>query len=403
MRNYTHITLLLLFLTAVSGVWLRLYSFSPTEGIPYDNILHGHSHLALIGWLFVAVFLIFLNIYNADLKDKVQPKLIFASLIIVSLLMFFSFLYQGYGLFSIITSTVHIFVEYWAVIYIWLFMRKKDMPEVARLFIIGGVIANIVSSIGPFTLAYLSANKLTDLALFDMSIYFYLHFQYNGWLMLTLVGLFILWLSKRDIRINVKLAKSAFLIYFIALFPGFLISALWVGLGSLLEILTAIASVAQWVGVIFLLIALVPGLKSLTDKIPTMTYRLLVFALVLLAMKSTMELGLIYPPLADLVNNTRDVIIGYLHLTLLGFLTIFVFAMFQMIGLIRTTKFVGISFSVFVAGFLLNELLLFFRTLGLWTDTYTIPYYPELLLVAAMTLLIAVTMIWMNVGGHKKS
>ncbi len=121
MRLYTQITLVLLFLTAISGVWMRWFSLSPSSAIPYDNVLHAHSHVALIGWLFTAVFLIFFFIYRDKLKDKLQPKLIFISLISVSLLMFVAFLYQGYALFSIITSTVHIFVEYWAVIYIRLY------------------------------------------------------------------------------------------------------------------------------------------------------------------------------------------------------------------------------------------------------------------------------------------
>lgn len=370
--------------------------------MPYDNILHGHSHLALIGWLFAAAFLIFLYIYRDDLKDKLQPKLIFITLIIVSLLMFFAFLYQGYAIFSIATSTLHIFVEYWAVIYIWMHIRKKDIPQAARLFIIGGIIANIVSSIGPYTLAYLSANKLTDLALFDVAIYFYLHFQYNGWLMLILIGLFIILLKRKNIEVNQRLATWSFWIYFIALFPGFLISALWVGLGPVVETITAVASVAQWISIILLLIAILPALKLLKQKVPTITYRLFWITFILLIMKSTMELGLIYPPLADLVNNTRDVIIGYLHLTLLGFLTIFVFAILQMIELIRHGKFAVISFTVFLVGFFLNELLLFLRSFGLWTEWFTIPFYSELLFIAAVTLFVGVTLILMNVGGKDK-
>ncbi|MFC3901230.1 hypothetical protein [Aliicoccus persicus] len=403
MRLYTQITLVLLFLTAISGVWMRWFSLSPSSAIPYDNVLHAHSHVALIGWLFTAVFLIFFFIYRDKLKDKLQPKLIFISLISVSLLMFVAFLYQGYALFSIITSTVHIFVEYWAVIYIWLFIRKENIPKVAKLFIVGGILANIISSIGPYTLAFLSANKLTDLSLFDMSIYFYLHFQYNGWLMLSLFGLFLVLLNKRSIKMNEKLATQAFWIYFVALFPGFLISALWVGLGPVVETIVALASIAQWISIIMLIIALIPAIQRVSKLVTKLTSNLLIFAILLLVMKSTMELGLIYPPLADLVNNTRDVIIGYLHLTLLGFLTIFVFVLFHMLVLFKENKFSMYGFMVFVIGFLLNELLLFLRSLGLWTDWFGIPLYAELLFVAAILLLIGVTMILFSVKQHKET
>ncbi len=402
MKKYIHMTFLLLLLTAISGVWLRAFGLWPSTTMPYDNVLHAHSHLALIGWLFIAAFLIFLLFYKEDFQDKIHPKLILMTLIATSIFMFLAFLYQGYGILSIALSTLHIFIEYWAVVYVWINIRNRKMPGVAELFIIGGLIANVVSSIGPYTLAYLSATQQTHLALFDVAVYFYLHFQYNGWLTMFLIGMFLLFLDKMHITVNIPLTKYSFWIYFVALFPGFLISALWVGLGPMLEVVASIASVAQWFAVIIFLIALRQGFKQLYVRLPRLSFYTLVFALFLFIIKSTMELGLISPTLADLVNNTRDVIIGYLHLTLLGFLTLFVFFMFQKLGVIKTSRFTLISFGVFTIGFLLNELLLFLRSLGDWTEWYSIPAYPELLFVAAITLFIGVIMIWMNVKWTEK-
>ena len=76
--------------------------------------------------------------------------------------------------------------------------------------------------------------------------------------------------------------------------------------------------------------------------------------------------------------------------------------MFQKLGVIKTSRFTLISFGVFTIGFLLNELLLFLRSLGDWTEWYSIPAYPELLFVAAITLFIGVIMIWMNVNWAEK-
>ena len=402
MKKYIHMTFLLLLLTAISGVWLRAFGLWPSTTMPYDNVLHAHSHLALIGWLFIAAFLIFLLFYKEDFQHKIHPKLILMTLIVTSLFMFLAFLYQGYGILSVALSTLHIFVEYWAVVYVWLNIRNRKMPGVAKLFIIGGLIANVVSSIGPYTLAYLSATKQTHLALFDVAIYFYLHFQYNGWLTMFLIGMFILFLDKMQISVNKRLIKYSFWIYFVALFPGFMISALWVGLGPVLEVVASIASIGQWVAVIMFLVASNQGFKQLYVRLPRLSFFTLVFALFLFIVKSTMELGLISPTLADLVNNTRDVIIGYLHLTLLGFLTLFVLFMFQKLGVIQKGRFSIISFIIFTVGFLLNELLLFLNVLGDWTNWYRIPAYPELLFVAAITLFVGVIMIWLNVNWAEK-
>jgi len=67
--------------------------------------------------------------------------------------MFAAFLYQAYGPFSIALSTLHIWVEYWAGIYLLKQLKKLAVPQSARLFVIGGLIALMISSIGPYALA----------------------------------------------------------------------------------------------------------------------------------------------------------------------------------------------------------------------------------------------------------
>lgn len=74
-----------------------------------------------------------------------------------------------------------------------------------------------------------------------------------------------------------------------------------------------------------------------------------------------------------------------------------------MLGLFKENKFSSYGFGVFVIGFLLNELLLFLRSLVLWTDCFGIPLYSELLFVAAILLLFGVTMILLSVKQHKET
>src|SRR5690625_4802147 len=85
----------------------------------------------------------------------------------------------------------------------------------------------VISSIGPFSLGATAAQGYRDSPFFDMAIYFYLHFQYNGWLYFMLIGLFIWILQKNSITLHERLLKQSFWIYFVALFPGFLLSILW--------------------------------------------------------------------------------------------------------------------------------------------------------------------------------
>src|SRR5690606_41941784 len=73
----------------------------------------------------------------------------------------------------------------------------------------------------------IAANGLRDEPVFDMAVYFYLHFQYNGWLTLILFGLFLFILERKNIAYREKWFTYSFWIYTISLFPGYFLSVLW--------------------------------------------------------------------------------------------------------------------------------------------------------------------------------
>lgn len=398
-KIFIHFTFFFFMITALSGLFMRVAPFMKVSFIPYANILHAHSHIALLGWTFLGVFIIFLAIQWSSIKNKLHSVLLTITLFIVSLLMFIAFLRQGYGLFSIIMSTVHIFVEYWAIIFIYQQVKaQKKLSSIGTLFIKGSLIALFISSFGPFTLAYISANKLQDSVVFDMAIYFYLHFQYNGWLTLILIGTFLLILQKKDIHLHTSLLRNGFWIYFISLFPWYFLSILWVDLGSYSNIFATIGSVGQWGGVILIILGISKVWTSIKAKLPRLSIISLTVTFILLFLKSTMELGLILPSVATLVYETRNVIIGYLHLTLLGFVSIFILAQYQMMNIIDTTKkVVYISFIIFFGGFILNELLLFTIGLTSWLNILPPPYYFEGLLIASILLTIGIGTLWYSI------
>src|SRR5699024_2628484 len=211
--------------------------------IPYSFLLHGHSHIALLGWTFLGVFLIFLKLTWHELNAKNQAIwIVVSTLFITSLmfiaflyqgyavysiifstfhigigcflvstffitsLMFISFLYQGYAFYSIIFSTLHIGIEYWMVVFIFKRLKEmNNMPTYSRLFIKGALISLVISSVGPFALRGFGMAGMKESPLFEMAIYFFLHFQYNGWLYLMLIGTFLIILHKKNIRFQHRL------------------------------------------------------------------------------------------------------------------------------------------------------------------------------------------------------
>jgi len=83
---------------------------------------------------------------------------------------------------------------------------------------------------------------------------------------------------------------------------------------------------------------------------------------------------------ADLAYNIRNFIIGYLHLVLIGFITFFLYAFFiqqkQLQVQARSSRW---GLSLFLAGFILSEALLFLQGIFFWIGWGMLPAYFELL------------------------
>src|SRR5690625_3739457 len=271
-KIFIHISFFFFMITALSGLLMRVTPFVNLSFIPYGNVLHAHSHIAILGWAFLGSFLILLAVLWPSIKNMLHSIFLTITLSITSVLMFIAFLIQGYGLYSIILSTIHIFIEYWAIIFNYQQLKiQKRRSSIGTLFIKGSLITLFISSLGPFILAYISANQLQDSALFDMAIYFYLHFQYNGWLTLFLIGTFLLILQHKGIKIDNSLVRNGFWIYFISLFPWYFLSILWVDLGSYSNILATIGSIGQWVGVLLIIIGFSKRSVLIRKKLPGLT------------------------------------------------------------------------------------------------------------------------------------
>src|SRR5699024_8371779 len=127
------------------------------------------------------------------------------------------------------------------------------MPKISKFFINAALIELVITTIGPISLGYISATGLKTSYLFDLVIYFYLHFIYNSSIFLILIVFFTIILSKRKISIQQPVLIMGFWIYIIALLPSFFASVLWVEHGNLIYILALIGTVGQWLAVLCIL------------------------------------------------------------------------------------------------------------------------------------------------------
>ena len=404
-KKLIHIPIFFLFLTALTGVWMRSISLMPNiPSLPYDHILHGHSHIAILGWMFFAVLIIYMAIIWRYLPSKKQAKSLLTLSTIVTLFMLLAFLYEGYALYSIILSTLHIVTEYWAILFIFTTIKLHPaFSEVSRLFIKTGAIMLFISSFGPFGLGAIASTGLKDSPLFEMAIYFYLHFQYNGWLYYLLVGFFIYFFEAASIRLNKSLLKGSFLIYTVALFPGFLLSILWYELGQIGYLFAVLGAGGQFIGVSLFIYVLWQIRKETLHAFESSFLYVTLFSVSILLVKAMMELGLIIPQLADLVYDTRHVVVAYLHLTLLGFISFALFACFIQLKLVPVHKqLFQFGLYTFMIGFCLNELILFSSTLFEWFNLGHFPLHNSLLFIASILMLMSIIFIWYTIFYSKE-
>jgi hypothetical protein len=115
-RNLFKIPFLFLFIAAVMGLFLRYMMMAPVPGVTFSYLLHAHSHVMFLGWIFNVLFLVFVT----EFTDEKNFKVIFWILQILVVGMLVSFPLQGYGLFSIVFSTLHIFA---GVAFIFFFLK----------------------------------------------------------------------------------------------------------------------------------------------------------------------------------------------------------------------------------------------------------------------------------------
>ena len=104
-----------------------------------------------------------------------------------------------------------------------------------------------------------------------------------------------------------------------------------------------------------------------------------------LTVKLFLQLGSTIPSLSDLAFGFRPIVIGYLHLVLLGVITLFLLGyMFAENHFIPNKKTFTAAF-VFATGVILNEALLMIQGTAAISYT-TIPFINEMLLGTALIL-----------------
>jgi hypothetical protein len=384
-RKWLQVSLFNLLLVAFIGVIMRYKIAYSLPWIDQRNLLHAHSHFAFAGWITQALMSL-LVAYLFEKGDttafkKYRPVL-YANLV-TAYGMLITFPFIGYALLSIIFSTLSIFVSYWFAIQYWRDLNKSAQKTASHHWFKAAVLFNGVSSIGAFSLAYMLATKNIYPARYLSSIYFFLHFQYNGWFFFACMGLLSYQLSKYGI--DERKLKRIYLLFVTACVPAYFLSVLWLPIPKWLYILIVAAVFLQLIGWAMILQLARKTLPMIKGNVPVFPRLLFILFTTALTLKLLLQAGSVIPSLSQLAFGFRPIVIGYLHLVLLGVITIFILAYSVALKLIPFNAVTRGGIIVFTAGIIINEGLLMLQGIS-DLDYKPVPFINPLLLTAAFIL-----------------
>ena len=162
-------------LGAFIGLVLRYAYTGAISGFPFKNVMHSHSHVLLLGFIFNALLILVWTNFTQGI-DKISYRYYVALQVCIAF-MLVTFILQGYAFFSILFSTLHLWVSYILLIRLW---RQLIDNKTINTFIKIGIVFHFLSSVGPYVLGPLMILEMQASALYEQSIFFYLHFQYFG-------------------------------------------------------------------------------------------------------------------------------------------------------------------------------------------------------------------------------
>lgn len=321
MQKYVRFPFLFFFLAAGVGLLLRWNFISPLSWLKFPYWLHAHSHLMFLGWVFNLLSLAF--IYE-HIKEQNRKKYITLFLINQLLLlgMLISFPLQGYGLYSILISTLHTIV---VGVFSFLFFKdtKSSEFEPSRWFARITLIFFLISAVGPFSLAPLMINGLAYTKWYYFAVYYYLHFQYNGVFTFGVFSLLFGLLKDRGVIIEFSLVKRFGNLMLIACFPAYVLSTLWATPGIVFNGSGLIAAFLQLMALIYFIKIVKSIPASLTKRISRPTRILFVVAFFSFMVKLILQTLSAHPYIALLAYEIRNYVMAYLHLVLLGMISSF--------------------------------------------------------------------------------
>jgi hypothetical protein len=376
-------------LTAAIGTLLRYQTMNPISDFNVRFWVHGHSHVGFLGWVFTALLILGFGMLlpkSAKINRRIYRLLIYTQIAVLGMLATFPFM--GYAAPSILFSTFHMILS---VIYVILFFKYANKNDLASKFMKAALVFMLISGLGPIALGPIMVMGLKGTDWYDMAIYFYLHFQYNGWFTLAVFALFIKLLEDTGVEIDLLKGKLLYNLLVAGTIMTLALSALGFGYSPYVRIVGFFGAALQlWAAFILLKLLFIKANISLWMK-SVWVRGFFGIALFSWLVKISMQFLSVFPAISSFAYISRDAIMTYLHLSFLGVTSCFLIGLLIFKKYLSTSSLISkVGFGLFLVGIVLMEMMIGMKSLPQFLNLQLLKSINTMLFAASLMLFFSI-------------
>ncbi len=389
-QSWIRLSLLNLFIVALLGMVMRYKIGFEFPFLNQKSLQFSHYHFAFYGWISHTLMVLMAQYLTKGKAWPVRYHHVLRLNMAGSYGMLVIFLISGYGYGVLFFLSLCIAASFLFGLYFLLDLTKVEGRSIAAGYFKAAIAFNILSSFGAFALAYMMLEKNIHQNEYLASVFYFLHFQYNGWFFFACMGLLM-----HHIGAVERVYRKAFRIFLLCCVPAYFLSTLWLDLPGWLYVMVVAAALGQVYAWALIIRISVRKWRESQKWQPYLLGYIVLFTGVSLTIKLLLQLGSTIPWVSTLAFGFRPVVIAYLHLVLLAVITLFLLYYIFAAELLSATRKILLGLMLFSGGVLVNELILAVQ--GIAAFKYiVVPYVNEALFATAAVLASAIGAVYFH-------
>jgi hypothetical protein len=374
---WVDLSILSLCIVAILGFILRSKILFSLPWINYLYLLDVHSHFAFEGWVTLALIFLFVQeLLPESLSKRSVYRWLFGGIVFCSFGILFTIFFINKSFLAGLFSVLFILITY---VFSWIFLKdvhKARINNTARLLSVSAIVSLLLSSAGPIALIYLHSIKPLNPFLRSDALYVYLHLQYNGFFTLAVFALLFHQLYPKISKTSMQNFHGFSVLLCISILPSLFLSFLWQNPTHAFRIMAMIGSILIFICTGWFIVAALSVLKFAKMATPAVR-NILFLSIAAFNVKMFLQSFTIFPAMGNAVFGDRPVIIGFLHLVFLGFVSPFILAWYVRNKYLNIqNKLTVFALIIFILGVAFNEITLMLQGLGVMflKSSYLFPW-----------------------------